>query len=452
MLEKACVILGLALLLSPTETSAQAETAPEWFGSVEERVFGLTSIWAEARYAFPSFEQVPDLDWDQTFRDYVPRVTDAANATEYYELLMEFAGHLEDGHTGVVPPWGYLRPDYDHPPIEIEAIDDSFVIARIGNADEMAAQHIRPGTQVIDIDGTPVSEVLETDVNRLWPRGSRHANSALNVVYLLRGPKDSFVTLGLAESADSVRRVELRRNSMQSDGNPFLPRVLEWLSSAPAVSTRKVADGITYVRIASFEDPQMAAQFLSLVRRWNEEALSGLLIDLRFNLGGRGDLAASMIGTLIDRPTSTTLWKYPHYVAAHKAWGKERLWEVESHLISPDSTVRFEGPIVLLTGGVTASTAEDFAISLRDAGRATLVGDRTAGSAGNPIRVALPGGGHFRMATFRALLPDSTEYVGIGIEPDVLIRPSPEEIAHGRDVVLEKGLEVLRQRIARGDL
>ena len=43
------------------------------------------------------------------------------------------------------------------------------------------------------------------------------------------------------------------------------------------------------------------------------------------------------------------------------------------------------------------------------------------------------------MATFRAYLPGGGEYVGIGVQPDILVRPTIEDIRNGADPVLEAG-------------
>jgi len=100
-------------------------------------------------------------------------------------------------------------------------------------------------------------------------------------------------------------------------------------------------------------------------------------------------------------------------------------------------------PLVLLTGGVTSSTAEDFAISLHYSGRAVLVGGKTAGSTGNPLRIGLPGGGSFEVATFTATYPDGREYAGIGIQPDIEIHPTQDDIYRGIDAVLDRAVEMI---------
>jgi carboxyl-terminal processing protease len=442
-----CGLLLLVLMIaSATLAWGQGRGEPgadEWTGTAEQKILGLATIWAEAKYAFPSFEQVPDLDWDRSFQDFVPRVAAAGDKDAYYWILMEFAGLLTDGHTSVLPPWGYLRPDFDNPPLEVQVVEDAFLVARAAETPEFKTQGIHVGLEITEIDGVKIRSYFEDSVNRYYPRGSAHANDAVNIVYLLRGPRDSKVTLKVRDAARGEREVTLTRNSTLPGGGPFLPRILLWMLAESALETESLPGGVRYIRIANFEDPAMGDIFLDLIDTLDEAATTGLLIDLRFSLGGRGDIAEKMIGALIDAPVSSPHWKYPHYVAAHRNWGRPPEWSTASNMIPARDGKRFMGPVVILTAGTASSTAEDFAISLREAGRALLVGERTAGSAGNPIERPLPGGGQFSMATFRAYLPDGGEYVGIGLKPDIGIGPTREDIRNGVDVVMEKGLAVL---------
>jgi carboxyl-terminal processing protease len=444
---RSCSKIPVAFVLAMLASSCvHAQSGPDpgdWVGTPEQKVFGLATIWAEAKYGFPSFEYVPDLDWDKSFQDFVPRVVASEDVDEYYWTLMEFAGLLNDGHTSVLPPWGYLRPDFDNPPVEVQIVEDAFIIARMGTSAELEAQDVRIGLEILQVDGLDVRSYFEDSVNRYYPRGSTHANDALNIVYLLRGPRDSKVHLRVRDTNNEERDVTLTRNSLQPDSNAFLPRVLLWMFSDSPMEVRPMPGGVEYVRIAHFENPALAEEFLKLIDSIEKKNTTGLLIDLRFTLGGRSDIAEAMIGGLIDHPVSSPVWKYPHYVPAQLNWGQPQEWSTESKTIAPRDGKRYMGSIVILTAGTASSTAEDFAISLRQAGRAILVGERTAGSAGNPITRPLPGGGEFRMATFRAYLPDGGEYVGIGLRPDLELAPTKEDIRMGRDSVMEKGLEVL---------
>ncbi len=45
-----------------------------------------------------------------------------------------------------------------------------------------------------------------------------------------------------------------------------------------------------------------------------------------------------------------------------------------------------------------------------------------------------------------AAYPDGREFVGVGIIPDIEINPTQSDIAAGRDVVLEKGIDILKSK------
>jgi C-terminal processing protease CtpA/Prc len=104
------------------------------------------------------------------------------------------------------------------------------------------------------------------------------------------------------------------------------------------------------------------------------------------------------------------------------------------------------GPLVVLVGPHTFSSAEDFLIPLVHAKRATLLGETTGGSTGQPLTIPLPGGGFCRICTLQSFFPDGREFVGRGIEPDVVVHPTQKDIYDGRDPVLEEAV----RRISSG--
>lgn len=117
-------------------------------------------------------------------------------------------------------------------------------------------------------------------------------------------------------------------------------------------------------------------------------------------------------------------------------------------MIEPKSSEPFLGPVVVLMGPETNSAAEDFVVPLHAAGRATIVGQKSRGSTGLPLKFRFLDGKIFgRVCTKRDQYPDGREFVGVGIIPDVEVHPTRADIAAARDVVLEKGLEILRKKI-----
>ncbi|HEX4963931.1 MAG TPA: hypothetical protein VF173_24105 [Thermoanaerobaculia bacterium] len=58
----------------------------------------------EVKVNFPHFATVADLDWDQTYVEFLPKVRATASTYEYYRLLQRMTALLKDGHTGVFLP------------------------------------------------------------------------------------------------------------------------------------------------------------------------------------------------------------------------------------------------------------------------------------------------------------------------------------------------------------
>ena len=100
------VILALLALSLATVQHARAQSNEDWDGSLEQRLDGFITVWSEAKYNFPFFDQRPGLDWDAEMREYLPRVIAAESIDAYYAVLSEYAALLHDGHSGVNPPGG----------------------------------------------------------------------------------------------------------------------------------------------------------------------------------------------------------------------------------------------------------------------------------------------------------------------------------------------------------
>jgi len=447
------VMIGLlvfALLLQTAVSLGQqqeqvAGVDTVWTGTTEQKLWGLMTVWSEAKYAFPFFDRIPEIDWDAKAQGYIPRVLAAKDMEDYYQVLMEFAALLKDGHTAVNPPWGPFKPGYDSPPIEIQVVEDKFIVARRGKTKEMDTQRIYPGLEILEIgDSIPIQTYFHEHVLRYNSRGTKQADDAINMSMVLSGPQGGQVSLKVKDMDGTVRRVSLTRNSPDRNGKPFLYRIFQWYMVDPVLESKMLPRGILYVRISNFDKPELVQEFQNMIDKLDVTATKGMVIDVRYNPGGESSLAEHVTQCLINRPVSTPVWHIPHYVAADRAWGNKPVWTEVKNTIEPREGRRYLGPLVILTGPGTYSSAEDFVVPLQYSGRAVLVGERTAGSSGNPLYAPLPGGGNFRVVTVKMTYPDGREYVGLGIKPDVEVQPTQEDIFTGNDRVLAKAVEVIR--------
>jgi hypothetical protein len=183
-----------------------------------------------------------------------------------------------------------------------------------------------------------------------------------------------------------------------------------------------VAPGVAYLRLHGFQGNR--AQYDSLVARLRGvldgfDTAKTLIIDAREYLGGALDETDAMASYFFDGPT--TLLEFDTRQAVEQRDGaffveSERLVRVAGpegiirrrQVARPSSrrTALRTARIFVLTSKKTASGGESFALSMKRTGRATLIGETTAG-AGHFGRSTDLGGG------YRAFIP-----VGRPFDPD----------------------------------
>ena len=162
-------------------------------------------------------------------------------------------------------------------------------------------------------------------------------------------------------------------------------------------------------------------------------------------------------GLVSGRSRRSTRRRERDHLAAHRIWGSYGSGDNEAYArldawtepgSHPQLRVQEPGklagkPLAILTATGTASAAEDFLIYADALEHATRIGQSTYGSTGQPLPLELPGGGKARICAKRDTWPDGTDFVGVGVEPDLPVPLTVEDLLAGRDRTLEVAVEHL---------
>jgi hypothetical protein len=199
-------------------------------------------------------------------------------------------------------------------------------------------------------------------------------------------------------------------------------------------SAKTIAPGIGYIRFTAFmgTDEEMAG-----VRKWLAENRDDkvLIFDLRNHHGGGLDEQDAIFSYLFD--TKTPLVKMAVSKQVYDAGGSplesgptlvfaaegDKMVGTHSAIPGEDTALR-KAKVYLLVSNKTASAAEHFALALKSTGRATLIGEATAGAnhfgGGQPINdhfgVWMPVGRTYDIKTGK-------DWEGAGIAPDIAVDP-----------------------------
>lgn len=170
----------------------------------------------------------------------------------------------------------------------------------------------------------------------------------------------------------------------------------------------------------------------------------GLIIDVRDNGGG----FLSNVETLVARFITERL----HAGAiSHKTGpGHEDFSEPYDYYFDPAESTRIKylKPVVILTNRSSFSATNNFVSIMKNLPNVRVVGDTTGGGSGLPFTFDMPNGWLVRMSASE--ITDSNGMVTeFGVEPShgCKVDMTEEEIAQGKDAILEKGFEVLEMMI-----
>ena len=111
----------------------------------------------------------------------------------------------------------------------------------------------------------------------------------------------------------------------------------------------------------------------------------------------------------------------------------------------PASDEPYQGKLAVLINQYSQSQSEFTAMAFRAGENSTIIGSTTAGADGNVSNIFLPGGLRTIISGIGIYYPDGTQTQRIGIVPDIEVKPTIKGIREGRNEVLERAIEYIKE-------
>ncbi len=158
-----------------------------------------------------------------------------------------------------------------------------------------------------------------------------------------------------------------------------------------------------------------------------EKGVKKVILDLRNNPGGTVGAAQGLLGIWLDNQIAMTERRGSEIVKTLRTTGTPILGNMKT---------------VVLINGNSASASEITAGALREYGKATLVGQKSYGKGSVQIVLGLPGGSQMKVTEARWYTPKGKNIDKTGIEPDVKVDLSAEDINNNLDPQMDKAKSI----------
>lgn len=160
----------------------------------------------------------------------------------------------------------------------------------------------------------------------------------------------------------------------------------------------------------------------------------GLIVDVR-NLGGGLDRSSQYVAGRFAQARQLFMTTRFRNGPKHTDFTAPTEWYV-----APTGKHQYTKPVVLLTNRLTQSAGETFALAMNQNTTVTQLGNTTFGIFSNNPKRELPNGWIYSVSSGDFRAADGKSYEGIGVAPTIRVTNTKEDIAAGRDKVLEAAL------------
>jgi len=401
--------------------------------SLEERGYILAKVFQSIPLYFAHWEDatIGKDELDAAFRALAGEALPCEDRRRFSLLLMAFMAKLNNGHTRFRDP--YLM---EAPPVgmALRPVDDRWTVVGSG----------LPQLQVGDVIERIEDDPIQAWYDELYPYTVGSPQSRTVQFGDLKGFFPALIqiflpdryTVAFEDAHGVTQTLAVDRAALEREAAPL------------RTEGRWIEEGLAYIKVPSFLEPEFEQRALAYVEEYTQAAC--IVVDVRGNEGG--STPGALTRALMDRPYRWWVDSSPLNVGllayeaqrghnAHLFSDPHLRWRAPATDPAPGG---YAGRLILLVDRATWSAGEDFVMPFLDNHRATIVGETTGGSTGQPYYHIFDNGMGFAVGTKRVYLPDGGRFEGVGLAPDIAVHVQRQDLYAGRDPVLERAIALAK--------
>lgn len=358
------------------------------------------------------------LDLDVRFKAAEEKLKQATSLGQALGIIAQVFLDLDDSHLFFVPPSRPERVEYGW---NMQMIGDKCYIVAVKPGSDAEKTGLKVGDLVRSVEGFTPNRKNMWKMNYYF--GSLSPRPGLRVV--VQSPGGEPRQLDISAKVNHGKRVL----TFEQDYNELV-REAEDADRLDRHRFYKAGDVVAWKMPNFAYEPEQADSIMSN----SVLGRSALIMDLRGNPGGYVRTLERLTGNFFD-----------HDLKIADLKGRK---EMKPQFAKTRGKTIFNGKLIVLVDSNSASAAEIFARLVQLEKRGLVIGDQSAGAV-MQSRSYFHEAGTMNVVTYGVsvtnadvMMSDGKSVEHVGITPDELIIPSPEDLAANRDPVLARAFEL----------
>lgn len=395
-----------------------------------------------------SFTELKGIDWDAKAAEFRPRFEEAEannDALAYRRALRNFIWSIPDGHlSGPFIQQDFVEATRGGIGIAIRDLDDGRTIVNFVTPDSPADRAgIQRGAEILTWNGQPIDDYVDSIVPFSSPFSTDHVRRLQQLRYATRVPIGEEVEITFKNPGDEEVQTVVLTGEAESESFRISSFNVGRTGAELPVEFHLLDNGLGYVKIYSFSDNELLTVQLweRMMQTLNRLQVPGLIIDLRQNGGGSGFLADQMAAYFFDEPLELGQTGYYDETLGDFYFDPDQV----DRFYLPDESLRYRGPVVVITGPNCGSACEFFTYDMRQQDRADVVAHYpTAGLGGSQNLFLMPELEYLQISIGRPVDMEGNIIIeGVGVPPTVRVPVTEETLFAEGDPLLETAVAVV---------
>lgn len=382
-------------------------------------LLSLFRYWNIIQYYFP-YKNLIEEDWNKVLPDFIPEFINCKNTLDYQLTMLMLISKINDTHAKIISSDGSLddfRGNYIVK-CKISFLENRAVVTEV-YSDIDPTLKLKIGDVIEEINGERVENIVK-NISHYYPASNYSAKLNLISEDLLRSNNKEIKLLINRQGKQLLQVVKTGKRGANYS---------KYRTSKP--SWEIIDEQIGYLNPGYLKDGEIYEIGKTLYK------YKGLVIDLRCYPSEF--IVFSLSSFLMPAPVEFVKFSQTSNILPG-------LFMFTSPIsVGKNNPDYFKGKVVIIVNETTLSQAEYTTMALRKAPGAVVIGSTTAGADGNVSKFVLPGGVNTMISGIGVYYPDGTETQGIGIVPDIEIKPTIKGIIEGRDELLEKAISIIKE-------